>query len=117
MAAGRYVFSFDIDAPLNGRNNFFDAISVTGSAGVSSTSAKSLGGNFYSVVFDTLGGGSLTFRFHGLGSNGADIVVDNINMTAIPEASTWAMLLLGFAGISFVAYRRKPNSYRALRPA
>jgi PEP-CTERM motif len=26
---------------------------------------------------------------------------------AIPEPSTWAMLLLGFAGISFMAYRRK----------
>jgi len=119
LAAGRYVFSFDIDAPLNGRNNFFDAISVTGSAGVSSTSAKSLGGNWndYSVVFDTLGGGSLRFSFHGPGSYGADIVVDHFNMTAIPEASTWTMLLLGFAGIGFVAYRRKSNSYRALRPA
>jgi len=120
LAAGRYVFSFDIYAPLNGRNNFFDAIfSVTGSAGVSSTSAKSLGGNWnhYSVVFDTLGGGSETFSFHGLGSYGADIVVDNFNMTAIPEASTWAMMLLGFAGIGFVAYRRKSHSHRALRLA
>jgi PEP-CTERM motif len=35
--------------------------------------------------------------------------------TAIPEPSTWAMLLLGFAGIGFVAYRRK--SKPALMPA
>jgi hypothetical protein len=27
--------------------------------------------------------------------------------TAVPEPSTWAMLLLGFAGIGFMAYRRK----------
>jgi hypothetical protein len=27
--------------------------------------------------------------------------------SAIPEPSTWAMLLLGFAGIGFMAYRRK----------
>jgi hypothetical protein len=27
--------------------------------------------------------------------------------TAVPEPSTWAMMLLGFAGISFMAYRRK----------
>ena len=26
---------------------------------------------------------------------------------AVPEPSTWAMMLLGFAGISFMAYRRK----------
>jgi PEP-CTERM motif len=28
-------------------------------------------------------------------------------ITAVPEPSTWAMLLLGFAGIGFMAYRRK----------
>jgi hypothetical protein len=27
--------------------------------------------------------------------------------TAVPEPSTWAMLLLGFAGIGFMAYRHK----------
>jgi PEP-CTERM motif len=28
-------------------------------------------------------------------------------VSAVPEPSTWAMLLLGFAGIGFMAYRRK----------
>jgi hypothetical protein len=28
-------------------------------------------------------------------------------VAAVPEPSTWAMLLIGFAGIGFVAYRRK----------
>jgi hypothetical protein len=31
----------------------------------------------------------------------------NINVSAVPEPSTWAMLLLGFTGIGFMAYRRK----------
>jgi hypothetical protein len=26
---------------------------------------------------------------------------------SVPEPSTWAMMLLGFAGIGFMAYRRK----------
>lgn len=30
-----------------------------------------------------------------------------LNVTAVPEPSTWAMLLVGFAGIGFMAYRRK----------
>jgi hypothetical protein len=29
------------------------------------------------------------------------------NVTAVPEPSTWAMMILGFAGVGFVAYRRK----------
>ncbi|ANV99245.1 PEPxxWA-CTERM sorting domain-containing protein [Bradyrhizobium icense] len=39
--------------------------------------------------------------------------VDNISGTAdvltaaVPEPSTWAMMLLGFAGVGFIAYRRK----------
>jgi hypothetical protein len=28
-------------------------------------------------------------------------------ITAVPEPSTWAMMILGFAGIGFIAYRRK----------
>jgi hypothetical protein len=31
------------------------------------------------------------------------------SITSVPEPSTWAMLLLGFAGIGFMAYRRKSN--------
>ena len=27
----------------------------------------------------------------------------------IPEPSTWAMMILGFAGVGFMAYRRKRN--------
>jgi hypothetical protein len=30
--------------------------------------------------------------------------------SAVPEPSTWAMLLLGFAGIGFMAYRRRANT-------
>lgn len=29
--------------------------------------------------------------------------------SAVPEPSTWAMMILGFAGIGFMAYRRKSN--------
>ncbi|MEH2515719.1 hypothetical protein V1279_001292 [Bradyrhizobium sp. AZCC 1610] len=31
----------------------------------------------------------------------------SIQVNAVPEPSTWAMLILGFAGIGFMAYRRK----------
>jgi hypothetical protein len=29
--------------------------------------------------------------------------------SAVPEPSTWAMILLGFFGVGFMAYRRKQN--------
>jgi hypothetical protein len=30
--------------------------------------------------------------------------------SAVPEASTWAMMVLGFFGVGFLAYRRKSQS-------
>jgi hypothetical protein len=36
--------------------------------------------------------------------------LDNVSVTAVPEATTWAVLLLGFLGVGFVAYRRKSTS-------
>jgi hypothetical protein len=33
--------------------------------------------------------------------------LDNVSVSAVPEPSTWVMMLLGFAGLGFMAYRRK----------
>jgi PEP-CTERM motif len=36
--------------------------------------------------------------------------MDNVTfsgVSAVPEPSTWAMMILGFAGVGFMAYRRK----------
>jgi hypothetical protein len=30
---------------------------------------------------------------------------------AVPELSTWAMMILGFAGLGFMAYRRRSPGY------
>jgi PEP-CTERM motif len=35
------------------------------------------------------------------------LVPPGTNVSAVPEPSTWAMMILGFAGIGFMAYRRK----------
>jgi hypothetical protein len=34
-------------------------------------------------------------------------IVDFGFATAVPEASTWAMMILGFVGVGFLAYRRR----------
>jgi hypothetical protein len=38
-----------------------------------------------------------------------NFTIDNLSfgVSAVPEPSTWAMMILGFAGIGFIAYRRK----------
>jgi len=35
---------------------------------------------------------------------------DNARESAVPEPSTWAMMILGFVGLGFMAYRRKNST-------
>jgi hypothetical protein len=48
-----------------------------------------------------------------IATNGTNplFLIDNtqINVFAVPEPSTWAMMILGFCGLGFMAYRRKQN--------
>jgi hypothetical protein len=36
-----------------------------------------------------------------------NITLDQTQVAAVPEPSTWAMMVLGFGGLGFLAYRRK----------
>ena len=46
---------------------------------------------------------------------GAYTIVITQLASAVPEPSTWAMMILGFAGIGFMAYRRKSKRAPCLR--
>jgi hypothetical protein len=35
-----------------------------------------------------------------------------LSVTAVPEPSTWAMMILGFAGVGFMGYRRRNSALR-----
>ena len=50
-----------------------------------------------------------TFTFVTDGRPAKDVVIDQAFVVAgaVPEPSTWAMMILGFLGVGFVAYRRK----------
>lgn len=49
------------------------------------------------------------FSFTGTYTIGSDSGSGTFNVAAVPEPSTWAMMILGFAGIGFMAYRRRPH--------
>jgi len=38
--------------------------------------------------------------------------IDGASVSAVPEPSTWAMMILGFFGVGFVAYRRQSHGLR-----
>jgi hypothetical protein len=60
---------------------------------------------------DIAGTNTLEIFYADREASGAFLSVDaSVPLTgAVPEPSTWAMMILGFCGIGFMAYRRKPN--------
>lgn len=48
---------------------------------------------------------NVSFAVANIGSD-ASIGVNSVSVSAVPEPSTWAMLLIGFAGLGFAAARR-----------
>jgi choice-of-anchor C domain-containing protein len=55
---------------------------------------------------ETLKFTSLTCADGGANACAFGPALDNVSVSAVPELSTWGMMLLGFAGIGMIAYRR-----------
>jgi len=114
LAAGSYSLTFDLAGNQRGAaaqttrvtlGNFsVDIPLVPANAGFST----------YTYNFTTTGG-NLVFTELGPSDQQGNLL-DNVVLTAVPEPSTWAMMLLGFMGVGFMAYRRK-SAKPALRLA
>jgi probable HAF family extracellular repeat protein len=72
---------------------------------VDGTSNSALGFILNDGVYTTLYGGMLDTQPFSVTASGE--ILGNSFGTIIPEPSTWAMMLLGFAGIGFVGYRTR----------
>jgi len=46
-----------------------------------------------------------------------DVQFSSSGASAVPEPSTWAMMLIGFAGLGFAGYRRAKNAAKGSSPA
>jgi hypothetical protein len=89
-AGNTYLFNWSMEADASAGVDQLDSF------GASSTADLAHTGTLHIDVLTP--GGSLTYLS---GSNYSSIA------GGVPELSTWAMSLIGFAGISFMAYRRK----------
>jgi hypothetical protein len=106
------AISFDY-AELAGRADTF-TIKVGGQTFAVNTSTT--GALFFGAVSTTP---FTTFTIADLQAPGSSNIgqgpyptIDNLSfeVAAVPEASTWAMMILGFAAVAFMAHRRKSKS-------
>ncbi len=125
FGAGAYNYSLDYQCILFGTNGVLgggDDIFVTGGPntqlvdgvvgrGSGSSYAASCPGCSVAqqqAAIDAAAAGG-PFQFTGTYSLGAATGSGTFNVSAVPEPSTWAMMLLGFAGIGFITYRRRKS--------
>jgi hypothetical protein len=117
VAGANYTLTFDIGVD-NDNGSFSAPVSLLASAGGTSatftdSSTDPGTGNFspFSLNF-TATGSSTLISFEGL-TGDQYLGLDNVSVdgvtSAVPEPSTWAMMILGFCGLGFMAYRRKQN--------
>jgi hypothetical protein len=84
----------------------FDVNSTTFPQLLPANGDRGLLGSAYVNIVDPLGFfTSVTFS-----SQSQAFEFDNVKVGTVPEPSTWAMMLLGFLGLGFMAYRRKEGS-------
>jgi len=123
LTAGKqYLIGFEVYSTKNGKKNPFDAHLQSATSNTDELSpvfnAKSLptAWTYYSALFTAGAAGPYTFSLNftptlGVGkSPDADFVVDDISIKSVPEASTWAMMLLGFLGVGLLGYRRRTSN-------
>jgi hypothetical protein len=109
FASGSYTLSFDLGG--NARGDVDKTTTITlGDFSQSITLGSNGALQPYTYTFTTTGG-VLDFADLAGGNGNIGNILDNVTLTsgltsAVPEPSTWAMMILGFFGVGFLAYRR-----------
>jgi hypothetical protein len=123
---GRALWNFEFSVNPGSLLGTHSLLTITGPGGTLAFDPtlildnRPIGGPFFqnseNLGFDWLGGpinfnpnasGIYTFDLKLLSADDRQLGDVSIQVNAVPEPSTWAMLILGFAGIGFMAYRRK----------
>lgn len=110
------VDNFSMSKPnYPGPNQYFEADALPLKTQSGNGVTMSLDSSSSSVLFGSSADPGSFFSQNNLygefslqGSSGSPLVFDvTMNISAVPEPSTWAMMILGFLGVSFMAYRKR----------
>lgn len=109
FVAGNYTLTFDLGGNARNDGSKTTVISL-GSFTTSITLASADPYQLFTLNFLT-NGGQLSFADLAGGNDNIGNILDNVSLSpAVPEPSTWAMMILGFFSVGFVAYRKKSDT-------
>ena len=70
-----------------------------------------------SAIFIGWSGGPITtlqFTLTAASNAPNDFAIGTVALSSVPEPSTWAMMMLGFAGLGFAAFRTRKTAVAAV---
>jgi hypothetical protein len=115
LSSGAYTVSFEYQAEKLAGNTdktlqfgfLFGSESLDATRGLLADSTVSSGWNTYSFLTQAAGDAGLLFALRGVPGPAFALSLQNIQVTAIPEPASLAMLLAGLGAIVFVGRRRR----------
>ena len=115
-SVGRFSIDTTLPALESGLGQFAYGITVNGGNGYSNgqlgplhLSIEIAGLNTSNFVKNEAG---YYFAADVSNGSGGGLIAANIVTPAVPEPSSWAMMILGFAGVGLLAYRRREVAFR-----
>jgi hypothetical protein len=117
LTPGRYEIGFSYYLPQNGLNNAGDSsfsAMVLGQSIATTNIVDGIAGQTWilakgDVLITAAGNYNTVFSFNSNLNPSKDIVIDRVYAVAVPEASTWAMLIAGFGPVGSAARRRRKS--------
>jgi hypothetical protein len=115
LAPGFYKISFEYQAEKFAGNFdktlntgfLFDSFEGQATRGLLTDSTSTSGWNTYSFVTQAGGDAGLLFALRGSPSTNFGMAVQNVQVAAVPEPATYALLMAGLAAMGFMGRRRK----------
>jgi hypothetical protein len=109
-AAGVYSILLGSSTP----GVLFGSASLSGILGTVGTYNLTGGGtNVMQLSPTTIGAGDYRFSFAGTNSNVSGVAGGNVTISAVPEPSTWALMILGFGAIGLTMRGRRRRTVLA----
>jgi hypothetical protein len=110
-AGGYSASSREIDVDTTGVTPIIDADVFFGTPDASQIVPPQV---YAAPTTSNVSAASITFTedFNGVSDYGVNVSVTNLSysISAVPETSTWSMMILGFCGLGFMAYRRRTQA-------
>jgi PEP-CTERM motif len=112
LATGSYTVQFEFAGNERGALPETTVISI-GNQSFSLTPPNSQGYTLTTLFFTNVSG-QLSFTDLGPSNQQGNLIDNVVVTTGVPEPSTWAMMVLGFAGLGFAAFRQGRKTSVAL---